>query len=153
MKRESSMKITESDAIGSDLKDILSIEIQNQVALWSLNNFQESLTARDYFKVIKLNNETVAFIIAKVMSFECEIVNLGVKISMRKKKLASQLLNNLIDFSKANCIKQIFLEVRVSNIAAISLYDKFNFSEIGSRPNYYITEHGKEDALIMGVNL
>ena len=111
------------------------------------------MTARDYFKVIKLNNETVAFIIAKVMSFECEIVNLGVKISMRKKKLASQLLNNLIDFSKANSIKQIFLEVRVSNIAAISLYDKFNFSEIGSRPNYYITEHGKEDALIMGVNL
>ena len=82
------MKITESDAIGSDLKDILSIEIQNQVALWSLNNFQESLTARDYFKVIKLNNEAVAFIIAKVMSFECEIVNLGVKISMRKKKIS-----------------------------------------------------------------
>ena len=147
------MQITESDAIESDLKNILLIESQNKVALWSLKNFQESLTAKDYFKVVRFNDETVAFIIAKVMNYECEILNLGVEISMRKKKLASKLLNNLIDFSKARNIKQIFLEVRVSNTAAVNLYDKFKFNEIGCRPNYYITENGREDALIMGVDL
>ena len=147
------MQITESDAIESDLKNILLIESQNIVALWSLKNFQESLTAKDYFKVVRFNDETVAFIIAKVMNHECEILNLGVEISMRKKKLASKLLNNLIDFSKARNIKQIFLEVRVSNTAAVNLYDKFKFNEIGCRPNYYITENGREDALIMGVDL
>jgi len=147
------MQITESDAIESDLKNILLIESQNKVALWSLKNFQESLIAKDYFKVVRFNDETVAFIIAKVMNHECEILNLGVEISMRKKKLASKLLNNLIDFSKARNIKQIFLEVRVSNTAAVNLYDKFKFNEIGCRPNYYITENGREDALIMGVDL
>ena len=147
------MQITESDAIESDLKNILLIESQNKVALWSLKNFQESLTAKDYFKVVRFNDETVAFIIAKVMNHECEILNLGVEISMRKKKLASKLLNNLIDFSKARNIKQIFLEVRVSNTAAVNLYDKFKFNEIGFRPNYYITVNGREDALIMGVDL
>ncbi len=147
------MQITESDAIESDLKNILLIESQNKVALWSLKNFQESLTAKDYFKVVRFNDETVAFIIAKVMNHECEILNLGVEISMRKKKLASKLLNNLINFSKARNIKQIFLEVRVSNTAAVNLYDKFKFNEIGCRPNYYITENGREDALIMGVDL
>ncbi len=147
------MQITESDAIERDLKNILLIESQNKVALWSLKNFQESLTAKDYFKVVRFNDETVAFIIAKVMNHECEILNLGVEISMRKKKLASKLLNNLIDFSKARNIKQIFLEVRVSNTAAVNLYDKFKFNEIGCRPNYYITENGREDALIMGVDL
>ena len=147
------MQITESDAIERDLKNILLIESQNKVALWSLKNFQESLTAKDYFKVMRFNDETVAFIIAKVMNHECEILNLGVEISMRKKKLASKLLNNLIDFSKARNIKQIFLEVRVSNTAAVNLYDKFKFNEIGYRPNYYITENGREDALIMGVDL
>jgi [ribosomal protein S18]-alanine N-acetyltransferase len=147
------MQITESDAIESDLKNILLIESQNKVALWSLKNFQESLTAKDYFKVMRFNDETVAFLLAKVMNHECEILNLGVEISMRKKKLASKLLNNLIDFSKALNIKQIFLEVRVSNTAAVNLYDKFKFNEIGYRPNYYITENGREDALIMGVDL
>src|SRR5210317_131898 len=147
------MQITESDSIESDLKNILLIESQNKVALWSLKNFQESLTAKDYFKVVRFSDETVAFIIAKVMNHECEILNLGVEISMRKKKLASKLLNNLIDFSKARNIKQIFLEVRVSNTAAVNLYDKFKFNEIGCRPNYYITENGREDALIMGVDL
>ena len=147
------MQITESDAIERDLKNILLIESQNKVALWSLKNFQESLTAKEYFKVVRFNDETVAFIIAKVMNHECEILNLGVEISMRKKKLASKLLNNLIDFSKVLNIKQIFLEVRVSNTAAVNLYDKFKFNEIGYRPNYYITENGREDALIMGVDL
>ena len=147
------MQITESDAIERDLKNILLIESQNKVALWSLKNFQESLTAKDYFKVMRFNDETVAFIIAKVMNHECEILNLGVEISMRKKKLASKLANNLIDFSKVLNIKQIFLEVRVSNTAAVNLYDKFKFNEIGYRPNYYITENGREDALIMGVDL
>ena len=147
------MQITESDAIERDLKNILLIESQNKVALWSLKNFQESLTAKDYFKVMRFNDETVAFIIAKVMNHECEILNLGVEISMRKKKLASKLLNNLLDFSKVLNIKQIFLEVRVSNTAAVNLYDKFKFNEIGYRPNYYITENGREDALIMGVDL
>ena len=147
------MQITESDAIESDFKHILLIEHQNEVALWSLKNFQESLTAKDYFKVMRFNDVAVAFIIAKVMNYECEILNLGVEISMRKKKLASKLLHNLIDYVKSRNIKQIFLEVRASNMAAVNLYDKFKFNEIGCRPNYYITENGKEDALIMGVNL
>ena len=52
------MQITESDAIESDLKNILLIESQNKVALWSLKNFQESLTAKDYFKVVRAIRST-----------------------------------------------------------------------------------------------
>ena len=50
-------------------------------------------------------------------------------------------------------IKHIFLEVRTSNVPAISLYKKFDFNEIGVRPNYYLTKKGYEDAIIMGRDL
>ena len=50
-------------------------------------------------------------------------------------------------------IKHIFLEVRTSNLAAISMYKKFDFNEIGIRPNYYLTKNGHEDAIIMGRDL
>tara|TARA_B110000259_G_scaffold149197_1_gene168349 strand:- start:3172 stop:3318 length:147 start_codon:yes stop_codon:yes gene_type:complete len=44
----------------------------------------------------------------------------------------------------------MFLEVRVSNIAAIRLYEKNGFNELGVRDNYYNTLQGKEDGLLMG---
>jgi len=60
------------------------------------------------------------------------------------------MLGHLISFSKTHKVANIFLEVRVSNIAAIGLYDKNGFNELGVRDNYYTTLHGKEDGLLMG---
>ena len=48
-------------------------------------------------------------------------------------------------------IEKIFLEVRVSNIPAISLYEKMGFESLGVRKNFY--EHPQEDASIMYVCL
>lgn len=54
---------------------------------------------------------------------------------------------DIIDECYKKMIKYITLEVRESNIAAISLYDKFGFSTIGTRKKYY--QDNNEDALIM----
>ena len=50
-------------------------------------------------------------------------------------------------------VKTIFLEVRVSNFTAIRLYHNLGFEEIGNRRDYYQTEFGREDALIMSVDI
>ena len=57
-------------------------------------------------------------------------------------------LNNRLQF-----LDQIFLEVRESNDAAINLYNKFGFNELGIRANYYKRDKGREDAIIMGLTL
>jgi ribosomal-protein-alanine N-acetyltransferase len=47
----------------------------------------------------------------------------------------------------------MFLEVRPSNVDAAQLYLKRGFEEIGSRPAYYQAENGREDALVMRLEL
>jgi ribosomal-protein-alanine N-acetyltransferase len=47
--------------------------------------------------------------------------------------------------------KTIYLEVRVSNQAAIHLYDKHGFNEMSIRKDYYRAKEGREDAVLMGL--
>ena len=77
---------------------------------------------------------------------QIDIGNIAVKIDYRKKGIAKELVLYLLAFCKDNNIESINLEVRVSNIPAIKLYESFGFKKEGIRKNYY---EGKEDAVIM----
>ncbi len=75
------------------------------------------------------------------------VTNIGVLPEHRKKGIGQRLLEALIEYSKENKLSFLSLEVRVSNLAAISLYEKNGFKKIGVRKNFY--SNPKEDALIM----
>ena len=75
------------------------------------------------------------------------ITKIAVLPAFRRQKIAARLLQVFFDFAKAHELRFITLEVRASNDAAIALYQKFGFAEVGCRKNYY--EKPKEDALIM----
>ena len=75
------------------------------------------------------------------------ITKIAVLPAFRRQKIAARLLQVFFDFAKAHELRFITLEVRASNDAAIALYQKFGFAEVGRRKNYY--EKPKEDALIM----
>jgi len=141
------------DPKDSDLNEIHAIEQENEVELWSIKNFKDSISAKHFFKIFILNETIVGFIVARLIQHECEILNIGVTKSMRKKQAASKLMDVLLAECNNKNIKHIFLEVRTSNIPAISLYKKFDFNEVGVRPNYYLTKKGHEDAVIMGRDL
>lgn len=78
---------------------------------------------------------------------EAHITTLSVHPNFRKKGIAQKLLFQIIDDCYKNKIKYITLEVRESNIPAISLYMKNGFKSIGTRKGYY--QDNNEDALIM----
>lgn len=143
----------ELDALDKHILSIMSIESENEYPLWSKKNFNDSLMANDYFKILTNNNLVCAFIVVKLMDHECELINLGVTKIFQKKGLATLLIKNLINYCQQNQVNEIFLEVRKSNFKAIKLYDKLNFNELGTRFNYYNNKEKKEDAIIMGLNL
>ena len=141
------------DPKDEDLNEVHAIEQENEVKLWSIKNFKDSISAKHFFKIFFLNEAIVGFIVARLIQQECEILNIGVTKSMREKQVASKLMDALIGECNNKNIKHIFLEVRTSNVPAISMYKKFDFNEIGVRPNYYLTKKGHEDAVIMGRDL
>ena len=76
-------------------------------------------------------------------------LNLCVRSEFRQQGEGRQMLNHLLKLARAAQVNDIFLEVRVSNHPAVHLYKSADFVKIGTRKDYYPSEKGREDALIL----
>ena len=64
-----------------------------------------------------------------------------------------RLLRAILQLARGRGAQRVFLEVRPSNTPAIALYHDEGFNEIGRRPRYYPAKDGREDALVMALEL
>lgn len=78
---------------------------------------------------------------------EAELLNIAVSKEWRHKKIAEKMLQSFIESCLEEQVASIFLEVRKSNTAAVSLYQKMNFKLVNIRKNYYTQP--QEDGLMM----
>ena len=62
-------------------------------------------------------------------------------------------VKRLLDIARWHRSERVFLEVRPSNPHAIALYESIGFNEFGRRPNYYPAKKGREDAVVMAMEL
>ena len=83
----------------------------------------------------------------KTVVDEGYIGNVAVLPECRRQGIASSLIEALIERAKTEGLAFVTLEVRASNEAAISLYEKHGFFKAGLMKNYYFLP--KEDAIIM----
>ena len=75
------------------------------------------------------------------------MMNIAVRPEYRRRGIAESLIHELVSELKAKDAYCLTLEVRASNLPAITLYEKLGFVQVGRRPNYYTSP--KEDALIL----
>ncbi|MBE6918512.1 MAG: ribosomal-protein-alanine N-acetyltransferase [Ruminococcaceae bacterium] len=109
----------------------------------------------------ELENQCAAFLVAEdgesgevlgyagllVVADEGYITNVAVFPEYRRCGIAAKILEVYLNFAKANQLAFVTLEVRPTNTAAIALYQRYGFEEVGRRKNYY--DLPKEDALIL----
>ena len=116
---------------------------------WSKNSFYNEIANKlaSYYCIKDENNNILAYIGAWQIIEEAHITSLAVHPDFRRLQLAQILIIKIIEDCYKNMVKYITLEVRESNIAAISLYEKFLFSSVGVRKKYY--QDNGENALIM----
>jgi len=95
--------------------------------------------------------KNVAFVLGRCVADEAEILRLAVDQANRRKGLATFLLNELKQYLLQQSCKICHLEVRSSNFAALQLYVKNGFEEVGRRPGYY--RQPDEDAVLMALKL
>jgi len=99
------------------------------------------------YVVARLGAEVVGFGGLWVMVDEAHITTFAVHPAWRRRGVGERLLLALLDAAIAQRAREATLEVRLSNLAARRLYEKYGFRPVGVRPRYY-SDDG-EDALIM----
>ena len=83
-----------------------------------------------------VNGEPVAFINYYIMYERAEIININVLEEYQNQKIASKLLEYMVNECISHNVKSITLEVKETNIKAIHLYEKFDFSKVAVRRKY-----------------
>lgn len=115
---------------------------------WSLKSLSDELTNDTaHFFVAERFHNVIGYIGTNIVADECYITNVAVTKGERRKGVALLLLKKAEEAARGHACRFISLEVRKSNIAAVSLYRKQGFKECGLRKNYYTAPD--EDGLIM----
>ena len=99
------------------------------------------------------DGEVVAYGIVAMGAGEAHILNICVGEAMRGRGVGRQMLKLLLERSRQAGMRDVFLEVRPSNLHAIALYQSLGFIEVGRRKAYYQAEDGREDALVLKLSL
>ncbi|MDF1795823.1 MAG: ribosomal protein S18-alanine N-acetyltransferase [Coxiellaceae bacterium] len=120
---------------------------------WSKQVFRDCMAAEYPGWVLCEEDQVRGFSIIKVAAEESELLNLCVDPMVQRQGYGQRLLQYAIDDAQKQRAEQIFLEVRESNQAAKGLYQHMGFSEVGIRKQYYPTDDGREDAIIMFRNI
>ena len=144
------MKIIIKPMEKSDVDQVIAIEAKAYGEHhWSKESFMNELAnelAR-YYSAFNENGELVGYAGCWQILEEVHITNIAVSPDFRRNGIGEKLLRKIIDDCYENKAKYITLEVRVSNIPAIGLYEKYGFKSLGVRKGYY--QNNNEDALIM----
>ena len=115
---------------------------------WSENSIASELDNKLAFWLVAADGDRVAgYIGSQTVMDETDMMNVAVHPDFRRQGIAEALVNALVENLQKMGSHSLTLEVRASNVPAISLYEKLGFSEIGRRKNYY--RNPREDALIL----
>lgn len=115
---------------------------------WSVNSIRNELDNPLSLWLVAVDaSKVVGYVGSQSVLGWADMMNLAVAPEYRKQGIARKLITVLIEKLKENEVSCLTLEVRVSNLAAVTLYNSMGFVEVGRRPGYY--HNPKEDALIL----
>ena len=116
---------------------------------WSKSSFYDEMqnNLAKYYVAKTTDGELVAYAGTWHIIDEGHITTIAVKKSHMRKHIGEALIVKILEDCYTAGIKYLTLEVRVSNVPAIGLYNKYGFNSLGTRKGYY--QDNNEDALIM----
>lgn len=129
------------------IKDIARLEALCFSEPWSEEGILEAYRLGTKFFIAENSKQLMGYIGIKAVIDEGYITNVAVYPQYRGIGVATALINKVFDFAKEKGLSFVSLEVRASNTAAVSLYEKTGFKEEGRRKDFYRLP--REDALIM----
>ena len=131
----------------NDIDALLKLESGFGVDAWNRQQFEsELISPYGYYRVAMDQQQLVGYCGCMLLYDQADIQTIYVQKEYRHQGIATDLLLDSLDYLRVQHIHEVFLEVSVNNIAAIRLYTKLDFKNIGIRRQYYKTG---DDAIIM----
>lgn len=135
-----------------DIESVLAIQAAcPEIAQWSVWDYSRVAKGEMAGWVAEESGELMGFLVARRVGGDLEILNFAVRDSDRRRGIGGELLRAAFDWAQSFQATHAILEVRASNWAALSFYERHKFEVVGRRARYYTAP--VEDALLLTANL
>lgn len=136
-----------------DVPAMARIERDSFDSPWSAEEITKDVTAGGniYVAVAECREEKAGYGEIRMVAGEAQIYNIAIAPEFRREGIGEALLRHMINKAEEEGCTLVTLEVRGGNDAAMSLYRKLGFREVGRRKGYYAK--GGEDAVLMDLDL
>lgn len=137
----------------SDLNAVMAIELRGYPFPWTRGIFLDCLRAGYPGLAMERDGLLVGYGVLSIAADEAHVLNICIDPLAQSRGLGRQLLRAMVQLAADRGAQRVFLEVRPSNTPALALYHSEGFNEIGRRPRYYPAAQGREDAVVMAIEL
>jgi ribosomal-protein-alanine N-acetyltransferase len=136
------------------LEPVLQIEQRAYPHPWTRGNFLDALKSGYHARVLVAGDEVLGYYVAMHGVDEVHLLNITVSPDYQRQGWGRVMLDALALWARSLNVQWLWLEVRVSNTRAISIYEAHGYRRVGLRKNYYPAGHGqREDAVVMSLRL
>jgi ribosomal-protein-alanine N-acetyltransferase len=137
----------------ADLAEVAVIEQRSYLFPWSENIFRDCLRVGYTCRALDLTGKIIGYGVMSLGAGEAHVLNVCVLPEFRNIGFGRRLLEHLLERAGVAGVNEAFLEVRPSNTSAIRLYQRLGFEQIGIRRGYYQASDGREDAIVLKLDL
>lgn len=137
----------------ADLRPVVEIEESLYEFPWTLVNFRDSLRAGYGCWVCRDGRRLIGYAVLMHAAGEAHLLNLSVAAHAQRRGRGRSLLEHVVGTAREHEAKVLFLEVRPTNEVGQRLYAGYGFKQIGVRRGYYPAHRGREDALVLALDL
>ena len=136
------------------LDALLEVEQVAYTHPWTRGNFIDAMSAGYHIQLLMHDDVLIGYFVAMRGVEEVHLLNITVAPDYQKQGWARVLLDTLVLWSRSQRAQWLWLEVRVSNLRAQTIYELYGFKSVGQRKRYYPAEDGqREDAIVMSIKL
>ena len=137
----------------ADLAEVMAIEKAIYEQPWTRGNFVDSLRAGYQCRTWRLGGELIGYLVLAVAAGEAHLLNLSVAGVRQRRGHGTMFLGEALRLAREGMAGKLYLEVRPSNEGAQRLYLRHGFRCIATRRGYYQARNGREDALVLQLEL
>lgn len=138
----------------SQLDALLAVEQRAYSHPWTRGNFTDSLTSGYQIELLLGGDQLIGYFVAMPGVEEAHLLNITVAPEFQQQGWSIVLLDALALWARGRAAQWLWLEVRVSNLRARQVYEKYGFQRVGERKRYYPGPGSeREDAVVMSYAL